>query len=305
MSVGVRGEYDMDVNNRYCFDEQVKEFLKTVLEKSPMIGVRGEITAEYLKKFGFSEENDFTVIGCPSMYIFGKHISRRNLYLDEYSRVSINFNPNIPEINENLLGVAKKFKQWFYVAQNIEEIKCLWLGLSKPNLRKQYYITNITDELYTKNHVRGFVSAGDWIRYMNMIDLSIGGKLHGNIAAVLGGTPAIFIPSDARMQELVSYHAFPAIAAKNWRKVNNIEQLVEKMDFDKYLSIHIENFEHYWKFLKKLDIPNIYSNHQVEKEELLSFSNPITSILCCGENEMLQRLNEYKNQAEKFLCQDY
>ena len=48
LSVGIRGEYDMDVHCQYPFDEQVKEFVKAVLEKSPIIGVRGEITAEYL-----------------------------------------------------------------------------------------------------------------------------------------------------------------------------------------------------------------------------------------------------------------
>lgn len=302
LSVGIRGEYDMDVHCQYPFDEQVKEFVKAVLEKSPMIGVRGEITAEYLQKFGLSEEKDYTVIGCPSMYIFGKQIHRRKFCLDKSSRLSLNFNPNIQEITENLLECARnQFGEWLYVAQGINEIKCLWLGLSTPDLKNEYYLKGLFEELYGENHVRAFISAGDWIRYMNTIDLSIGGKLHGNIAAVLGGAPTIFIPSDARMQELVSYHSFPSIAAKDWKKIENIEKLVDKIDLDKYLSVHTKNFEHYCEFLEKLEIPNIYSEHQAEKEELLSFSRPVTSILNCSKYEMLQRLTEYKNAAESFL----
>ena len=136
---------------------------------------------------------------------------------------------------------------------------------------------------------------------MNTIDMSIGGKLHGNIAAVLGGAPTVFIPSDARTQELVEYHSFPSIAAKDWKKITDLEELLEKVNFDSYLKIHRNNFEHYKTFIQTLGIPNIYSKHQTEKDELLLYSRPITSVLSCNKYEMIQRWSDYKNALERKL----
>ena len=44
-------------------DRIVKAFMKAVLHKSALVGVRGEGTAEYLKGLGFVPEKHFTVIG--------------------------------------------------------------------------------------------------------------------------------------------------------------------------------------------------------------------------------------------------
>lgn len=53
------------MSNSFPFDEDVKEFIKAVLDRSAKVGIRGEITASYLKRLGFREEIDFTVMGCP------------------------------------------------------------------------------------------------------------------------------------------------------------------------------------------------------------------------------------------------
>ena len=46
------------------------QFCNAVLEKSRSIGVRGEITQEYLVRLGIKRRK-IDVIGCPSMYTFG------------------------------------------------------------------------------------------------------------------------------------------------------------------------------------------------------------------------------------------
>ena len=69
IGVGVQAKVDDTMAQDFAFDELSKQFIKEILERSAMIGVRGEITAEYMKKLGFVEEKNFTVIGCPSMYI--------------------------------------------------------------------------------------------------------------------------------------------------------------------------------------------------------------------------------------------
>ena len=46
----------------------MKAFVRAVLDHGPSIGVRGELTAEYLRSLGF---RDVEVVGCPSMFAWG------------------------------------------------------------------------------------------------------------------------------------------------------------------------------------------------------------------------------------------
>ena len=69
--VGIQESFDPNLNEEHIFDEAARDFVSAVLEKSGSIGVRGEITGEYLKKLGFTE---YTLIGCPSMYMRGDNL---------------------------------------------------------------------------------------------------------------------------------------------------------------------------------------------------------------------------------------
>lgn len=67
VGVGLQTKYEPKKEMKYAFDTDVKNFVEAVLEKSKTLGVRGEITALYLKKLGFNESK-IEVIGCPSMF---------------------------------------------------------------------------------------------------------------------------------------------------------------------------------------------------------------------------------------------
>src|SRR5699024_4340902 len=72
IGVGIKAPVNKNVKDGFSFDKEVKEFVKAVLKRSNIVGVRGQITADYLSYLGFVEGVDHTVIGCPSMYAFGR-----------------------------------------------------------------------------------------------------------------------------------------------------------------------------------------------------------------------------------------
>lgn len=90
IGVGLRANSKKEIENGFEFDNCTKGFINAVLEKSATLGLRGEITAEYFKKLGYKEDKDFTVIGCPSMYTYGNSLKRKELSLNEDSRISVN-----------------------------------------------------------------------------------------------------------------------------------------------------------------------------------------------------------------------
>lgn len=72
---GLASPYEPDFRTvEHKFNNDVKEFMNAVLEKSAIVGVRGKITADYLSYLGFRDDKDFMVIGCPSLYILMEKI---------------------------------------------------------------------------------------------------------------------------------------------------------------------------------------------------------------------------------------
>src|SRR5688572_5329288 len=68
LGVGVQTNVDADREYLRPIDESVTRFCRAVLDRSHSIGVRGEITANYLRTLGFSAVDE---IGCPSMFLHG------------------------------------------------------------------------------------------------------------------------------------------------------------------------------------------------------------------------------------------
>ncbi len=296
IGIGIRAPYEPNLNESFPFDDAAKNFVSAVLEKSAMIGVRGQITADYLKKLGFTEEKDYTIIGCPSMYTFGKHLEQRTLELGPESKISINFSQNVSEnLLEYLINLTHQYENSQCVAQLTTEFATFYMNKGLEESRAK--------ELYQRDKVRFFTSALDWFENMKHVDLSIGLRLHGNIAAILGGAPAIFIPHDGRMRELAEYHDFPCLMADKFRPGVPLEELVKQVNLSTHLKRHERNFTHFLDFLACNQLKNIYLNNpdrmdapydsRVSKER-----NEMVSAVLASKEEVLQRCLSYQNGME-------
>ena len=56
IGVGIQAGVSGNKETSPDFDRTVSEFVKAVLKKSAMLGVRGEITAQYLKHLGYTQQ---------------------------------------------------------------------------------------------------------------------------------------------------------------------------------------------------------------------------------------------------------
>ena len=74
IGVGLQADDISQIGKGFPFDAAVKEFVSAVLDRSAMLGLRGEITGDYLASLGFKAEQHFTVTGCPSMYSRGARL---------------------------------------------------------------------------------------------------------------------------------------------------------------------------------------------------------------------------------------
>lgn len=308
IGVGLRAPFEPKLNEGFPFDEDVKAFVSAVLEKSPMLGLRGEITSEYLTKLGFREGVDHTVIGCPSMYTFGRELKIRETNITKDSMVTVNSSLLSPDnVLDFIARGMEEFPNHYFIPQWMKELILTYTG--GPPLREKStgnYPVKMSDPTYMNNRVRYFLNAKTWFDFIGQADLSFGARLHGNITATLAGTPSILTVKDARMRELAEYHGLTSINKNEITEDLKLSEVIEKVDFQKPTKYQAKNFDNYINFLDKNGLDHIYkeTNHPErvpfdEKIAQVQHQPPVTPISGCSLEEMVDRLEKYYPLAEE------
>lgn len=311
IGVGLRAPFEPQLNEGFSFDEDVKNFVDAVLEKSNMIGVRGQITADYLTKLGYKAEKDHTVIGCPSMYTFGRNLNIKDLNINENSRVCINSSRLSPDNVLDFIDRSKQeFSNYYFIPQWMKELELTYSGISELK-DVSNYPSNRESEIYKNNRVRFFLNAPSWLKFMAESDFSFGARLHGNVTATIAGTPSLIIPKDARMRELADYHKLTSVWWNDIDEQTHIQTLIEQSDFNSPETVQQENFDHFIDFLNKNNLDHIYKEDldienapldNVIQEQQLDMVAPVESITSCNVNEALHRWdNYYKVKSNKLI----
>lgn len=263
IGIGVQRNLDADTWD-YKYDEAAAKFLRAVLDKSDIIGVRGEITAEYLKHHGFVPEKDFTVIGCPSLYTYGDMLPELQLPdLTPQSKVSVNFKTLLrPELYSFLRKEQAKFEDCTFITQVIKEIKSLYVGYPHPVIEMgreipSDYPIHFNHEMMTSNHMVGFLDQTSWIEYLSTRDFNFGSRIHGDICSLLAGTPCYILASDGRVKELAEYHNIPHMSLFDIKDDTNIFDLYEKADYTLLKKGHKDRVSHYLDFLDRNGVKRV------------------------------------------------
>lgn len=304
VGMGMAFSYEPNVEQKRPFDNDVKNFVSAVLEKSNILGLRGQITSDYLSYLGFKEGRDHMVIGCPSMYTFGNNIKIRDVELNDNSAISINMTPAADQkVLKFLNGLSEQYKNLEFTPQDLDEMILTYSGTpflgGAVNSKVDNYPNSLNSAVYKNNQVKFFLSAPSWIDHMGTIDLSIGTRLHGNVAPILAGTPSIAIPIDARMRELTEYHNFPRVPANEIHEDMKLEELLEKVDVHSVEKNQKSNYDNFINFLDKNGIENVYHYNSEglktpfdEKLEQVHLKEPLTPITSCDAEEMTERLQK-------------
>lgn len=310
VGVGLRADYEPNLEQKFPFDDAVYAFIQAVLEKSTLVGVRGQITADYLSKLGFKEGVDHTVIGCPSMYAFGANIAIKEPRFTEDSLVGINASKLSPaHVLQFIQRSSELFPNHYFIPQWHKELKLAYLG--GPDLQNPTsdYPCSISHPYYQEKKVIYPVNAIKWIELIKQFDLTYGSRLHGNITATIAGTPSLLIAKDARMRELAEYHALTHVTAKELEEGKTMRDYLEQVDFHSPENGQKERFTHFLQFLEKNGLTHIYQAEESIKVpfdrrmEELSHAVPIEAITNVSPAEVSVRMGEYQTVMEKRVSQ--
>ena len=266
MGVGLQAPDASVIGDGFPFDGDVKAFVSAILDRSAMLGVRGEMTADYLSRLGFSPERHFTVIGCPSMYSRGARLPDvKPLALTGESRVNFGYRIDQPaKLAELLDRCMALFPNYHIVAQRREEMFMIRYGGSvnytydKANRCADLYPHDYTHPALREGRMVGFAGAHAWFEFMKRQDFNFGSRIHGNIASVLAGTPTLAVTLDTRMEELCRYHNIPHVPAAQVDASADPRALCEGVDFNRVHEGHAQRFSHFVDFLDANGLEHAY-----------------------------------------------
>jgi hypothetical protein len=259
--VGIGAQLSPKVDWHWIDDEakaNQRAFVSAVLDHSASIGVRGEATRSYLLHLGF-HDSQIDVIGCPSMHDSGRDavIERKVDALRPDSPIAVNADHRIPG-TEKVVTDNSHFSDLVFVSQNQAEAALLMWG--KPIADYPAGLPGTIDHpLYREDRVRFFADPRPWREFMATRDFCLGSRMHGTIAALMAGTPAMVVAHDSRLMELCRYHQIPHrmiadVIDEPW----DAARFYELADPEPMNRVRAENFDRYLAFIERNGLEHIH-----------------------------------------------
>ena len=234
-------------------DVAVKRFVSAVLDKSALIGLRGETTARYLEKLGFVRERHFRVVGCPSIYGAGPDLSVPD-WPDNPDCSALGLNYRAREtVNRFLFDSVKACPRFRYVSQAWPEFSYNFLSprTTRDSGRRFPWFCEIVRFAIRNGSYRYFHNLNSWKRCLRSCDCSISCRIHGTILALRCGVPAAIVPFESRTRELAEFHAIPLILPEEIAPGDTVAKFADTFDFDAMRKRHRENFAVFIDFLRR------------------------------------------------------
>jgi hypothetical protein len=258
LGVGAQGTVAYDAARLAPMEASVRAFMTAVLDRSPSVGVRGEFTHDYLRGLGFG---DVEVIGCPSMFVAGDRlvVERRVPALGPDSPIAMNVSPYVKAMAPIVASHLDRYPDLRYIAQDLETLETLLWGDATPDGPMPPAMpTRSSHPLFQDRRVDLYVDPWPWIEALRAVDFSFGTRIHGNIAALLAGTPAVVLAHDSRTLELARYFEIPHRRIGDLPPDIDAAELYAAADEAPMLRGHAARFATFTTFLERHGLRHVF-----------------------------------------------
>jgi hypothetical protein len=252
--------------------EGTLRYARLLSELSLSIGVRGEFSQKVLASFEI--KNSF-VSGCPSQLInrniSGSSIAKR---LERISRGDIKsvrylVGPGTPELNvveTHLAAIAQRYEHQYLYQSNIELIQGLFVNRADPKAKDLVDLRmRLRPNMSENDFAEYFLSTGEfyssassWVDSSRRHDLTVGPRIHGVVAAIMGGSLGLCVVFDSRTQELAESIGVPWVDVETALSSDSVRDLTSKAVFDPD-DFDLKREENIGRMLEALSAADIYA----------------------------------------------
>ena len=279
--IGIQLPYEPHLEQPREFDGAARDFIAAVLDHSASVGVRGQITYDYLKGLGFSQ---IDVIGCPSLALNGPGLPLREKQpLTPESKLCFTGSvSNPPDFKKFAVHCTERFPNTYFVPQFIDDLRLMYLGIPHPDTADSRVLhpTNLDHPVFVEDKARFFINLPSMFAFNREMDFNYGTRIHGAIGNILCGVPSLLFPTDARIRELAEYHNIPAIPASAVTPDTDLAALYDQTDFRQVNNGHAERFWHLIDFLNENGIKTIYDDRTGTPARSLYDEKTASPFLC-------------------------
>ncbi|MFL5671509.1 MAG: polysaccharide pyruvyl transferase family protein [Chloroflexota bacterium] len=258
LSCGYQGKLPYTPPEPRPIDDLAKRFMRAVLDRSPSVGARGEYTQDYLRRLGFS---DVEVIGCPSMFLDGPRldVTRRRPTLERDARIAFNVTSQIPPMGEIIAAHLERYPNLEYIGQNRDALRLLLWGVGSDKIPDPSpFPAHRSHRLLREDRARLFVDPWPWFDHLRELDFVFGTRIHGNIAALLAGTPAYVLAHDSRTLELARTFEIPHRLMSDVRPDTDAAELYAEADYGPLVTGHAARFERFIGFVERHGLRHVF-----------------------------------------------
>lgn len=258
LGVGLQAPLPYESGVARPFDDQVKAFVGAVLDRSPSIGVRGEYTYDYLRQLGFS---DVEVIGCPSMFLHGDKltVTKRTPTLDRDARIAMSVTTRVSAVGPMVTSHLERYPNLRYVAQDRYALNLMLWGEDPATAdRVNPMPVHISHPFFRDDRTLFFVDPWPWLDYMREVDFAFGTRIHGNIAALIAGTPGYVLAHDSRTLELARYFDIPHRLVSDLTPETDASELYAEADYGPLMAGHKQRFRTFIDYVERHGLSHVF-----------------------------------------------
>jgi hypothetical protein len=294
--VGAQAAHGQGIESLAPVDDTVRRFVGLVLDRSASIGVRGEFTKSYLVSLGFPGDA-IDVIGCPSLFLHGGdfRVDKSVDALTTDSPLALNLTPEVPGIGAFATAQGERHPNLTYIGQDAHDMRMLLWGVPFPHVHDPLVPVHLEHPLYQQDRIRLFLDTWPWYDFMATQHFAYGTRFHGNVAALLGGTPAHLLAHDSRTLELAEYHRMPFTVMPELSADLRVEDLYAATDMSVFNAELPHGFERFTAFLERNRLEHIWApgNGTGDFDDRLAaatFPPPVHPLVASDGHEIASRL---------------
>lgn len=248
-SLGVQ-DYINSIADMEHIHPSVLRLLEIVSERSQWIGVRGPHTARILEKAGFSNVRE---IGCPTMHwhlddrlsIRKKSAVENPLLLYQQTLL-----PSAEEIMRMVPFMGQDFLDQVVFTNELNDDQRL-MQMQESNYAKAGCGAH-TFDFIKKNGI--FPKTFDeWFEIIGKHDFIFGPRIHGSIAALIQGIPAVLLVRDLRAKEIADFYSIPN-ASYDCLVNMDVHDLYMRANFDEFNNAHKKRHSNFYDFLESNEL---------------------------------------------------
>jgi hypothetical protein len=224
--IGLGAQAPIDANPILELQSGTLRYVRALAERSSVLGVRGRFTAEVLASLGIT---NVAVVGCPSQIINsrikGAAISEKIAKLTKHDNPYIGYvfgtmEPCARETEATLSKLIDNYEHKIVFQTGRKFLHYLFDGTIEDDARNffEWIINALGKHLtvdqyiqYLRNYGCFFSDARTWVDSMRQLDLVIGMRIHGAVAAIQSGGLGVCVAFDSRTLELAHTMGYPYI----------------------------------------------------------------------------------------------